>query len=207
MRAATLLLSVALGLGACSSPQAQTQAPADDPPTLAQLFVAERYDELELLAAGVIDDPEQDDRERVAEARFFRALAWLAQDPPGKQPRALFELRKLELEDADLLWGHLAGLHVTALTRVEVLQLTLLELAIEQGHLQVRIDALEGELADRIAERSKREADLAALTRERNDLLEKIDEARKQATVTAARLRELEDELAALKQIDMQREP
>lgn len=201
-----LYLALALALTACAPTQASTRAPVAVAPTLEQLYMDRRYGEVVLLAASVIE-AEAEDRERVAEARFFRALAWLAHDPPGKQARALLDLRKLEFEHGDLLWGRLAGLHVAALTRVDVLQTTLLELAIEQRDLQARVEVLEQALAELHAERIEREAEHATLARERNELLEQLDETRKQATTLAARLRELEDELAALKQIDMQREP
>ncbi|MFO7566374.1 MAG: hypothetical protein R6X02_27270 [Enhygromyxa sp.] len=205
-----LLVALALGLSACAPAPQRSQAPEVEALTLEQLYLAERYGELVLLAASILEaeaGAEAEEPERAAEARFFRALAWLVQDPPGKHARALLELRQLEFEHPDLLWGRLAGLYVAAMTRVEVLQATLVELAIEQRDLQTRLEALEQSLAELLAERSKREADLAALNRERNQLVEQLEEARKQAVEAAARLRELEDELAALKQIDMQREP
>lgn len=202
----SMVLAAALMLSGCAGERAPTQAPVVEAPTLEELYVARRYGELVLLAASILE-AEHHNPERIAEARFFRALAWLAQDPRGKQAHALHELRKLEFEHPDLLWGRLAALHVAAVTRIEALQATLLELAVERRALQERIDALEQNLADLQVERSKKEAQHAALARERNELVEQLDEARKQATATAARLRELEDELAALKQIDMQREP
>ena len=89
-------------------------------------------------------------------------------------------------------------------TRVDALQATLLELSFEQRALQERIEVLEQSLADVQAER---DAKIDGLQRERNELLEQLDIARAEAKKTAARLRELEGELAALKQIDMQRQP
>ncbi|HLT37282.1 MAG TPA: hypothetical protein VK034_13405 [Enhygromyxa sp.] len=191
---------------ACGRAGAPTHAPVVEPPTLEQLYVDKRYGELVLQAASLIE-AEGGDRQQLAEARFFRALAWLAQDSHGKQSRALLELRKLEFEYPDLLWGRLAALQVAAATRAEVMQATLLELAIEHRDLQARIDELEQSLVELHAELGKRDGEIARLGRERSELTEQLAEAREQVAALTQRVQELEDELAALKQIDMQREP
>lgn len=202
-----LALAAALALTGCARAPRPAAAPVVvEAPTLEQLYLSKRYGELVLQATAILDAG-AGDRERVAEARFYRAIAWLAQDPHGKQARALHDLRKLEFESSDLLWGRIAALYVAAVTRADVLQTTLLELAIEQRDLQTRVEALEHGLAELHAELAERDADLAGLTRERNELVEQLDEAREQAATLVERIRELEAELAALKQIDMQREP
>lgn len=201
-----LLLVAALALSGCARASEPTQAPAVEAATLEQLYLAKRYGELVLLATSVIES-EGESRERVAEARFFRALAWMAQDPYGNQARALLELRTLEFEHADLIWGQLAALQVAAATRVDALQATLFELVGEQRELQARIEALEQRVTELDAQLTERDAEIVKLERELRSLTEQLEQARTDAATTAVRLRELEAELAALKQIDMQREP
>ncbi|HVH99765.1 MAG TPA: hypothetical protein VM869_13680 [Enhygromyxa sp.] len=205
MRIAKLVLLLVLIATACVRPSTHTAAPATEQ-TLQQLYMAERYGEVVLLAASIIDG-EPDERERTAEAHFFRALAWLAQGSHENQARALLELRTLEFEYDDVIWGRVAAHYVATATRVDALQATLLELGVEQRELQGRIEVLEQSLIDVQAELVVRDEKLAALERERDELTEQLEAARVEAAATAARLRELEDELAALKQIDMQREP
>jgi hypothetical protein len=204
MRIAALLLIGSLALSACAHTSERSTTHTEE--TLQQLYLAERYGEL-VLRAGSIIHASPDDRERVAEARFFRALAWMAQDPHANQARALLEFRTLEFEYDDVIWGDVAALYVATATRVDALQATLLELGFEQRALQARIEVLEQSLADVHAELAERDARLEDLQRERNELLEQLDSARAEAKKTVARLRELEGELAALKQIDMQRDP
>lgn len=198
-----VLLAASIMCGCARSPS-PTVAPPEQ--TLQQLYMGERYGEVVLLATSIID-AEASAPERVAEARFFRALAWLANDPHGNQARALLELRTLEFEHADVIWGQVAAHYVATATRVDALQATLLELGVEQRELQGRIEVLEQSLADLQAELTERDEKLAALERERDDLNKQLEAARAEMAATAARLRELEDELAQLKQIDMQREP
>jgi hypothetical protein len=190
----------------CAHPPAPAVAPTAEAATLDRLYLEQRYGELALLAAGVMAD-EAATRERIAEARFFRALAWLAEDPQGNQDRALLELRRLEFEFSDVIWGRLAALHVASATRVQALRATLLELAAEQSAMQVRVEALEQSLADLQGELTERELEIAEFQRARNELLEQLDQERSEMAATSARLRELENELEALKQIDMQRDP
>lgn len=204
MRSAALLLIGTLALSACAHTLEPSTTPTEE--TLQQLYLAERYGELVLRVASIINET-PDDRERVAEARFFRALAWMAQDPHANQARALLEFRTLEFEYDDVIWGDVAALYVATATRVDALQATLLELSFEQRALQERIEVLEQSLADVHGQLAERDAKIDGLQRERNELLEQLDIARAEAKKTAARLRELEGELAALKQIDMQRQP
>lgn len=199
-------IALALTLGACQASPRASARPVVEAPTLEQLYLAGRVGEVVLLAHSVIDAPNQP-RERVAEARFFRALAWLARNPHSNRDRVLFEFRALEFEYADLIWGRLAGHYVADAARIDALQATLLELAVEQRDLLVRIDELEHSLAAVLAKLAERESEVVELERERGDLREQLGSARARAEALAVRLRELEGELAALKQIDMQREP
>jgi chromosome segregation ATPase len=203
MRLVEQVVLAAWILTACASRPEPTKAPET---TLQQLYVAQRHGEVVLMAEAILEsEPEQ--RERVAEARFFRALAWMAQSPHHDQARTLHELRTLEFEFSDQIWGRLAALYVAAATRVDVLQGTLLELGAEQRELKARIEVLDQSLAELQATLGERDTQIAGLERERGELKEQLEDSRAEAAATAARLRELEDELAALKQIDMQREP
>ncbi len=204
--ALTRLLVFGLVSIACVSSPRSARAPVDEPPTLEQLYVDQRYGELVLAAANVID-AEGVVREAVAEARLFRALAWSAVDPHRNQPRVLAELRVLELEYPDLVWGRMAAHLVEQLTRADALQATLLELVLERRELRARIETLEQRLAEVQSELDQADSERVAVGRERAELVEQLELARTQVASTAARVRELEDELAALKQIDMQREP
>jgi chromosome segregation ATPase len=204
MRLARLVLAASV-LSACAGRPEPMAAPVMEP-TLQQLYLAQRHGEVVLMAAAIIEaEPEQ--RERVAEARFFRALAWLAQNPDRNQDRAVHELRKLEFEFSDVIWGRVAALYVAAVTRIDALQATLVELGFEHRELQARIEVLEQSLTELHADLETRDTTISGLERERDEFTKQLEAARTEAAATSARLRELEDELAALKQIDMQREP
>jgi flagellar motility protein MotE (MotC chaperone) len=208
-----------LGLAACKPALAPGAGPNDgvDPdaqitgqiaaqPDLEQLYAAERHGEVVLRATEILqDDP--DDRELVAHARFFRAMSWLEQDRRMPQARALLELRELELEFGDCVWGQIAGAYVDTLLRMYQLQEALLELTLELREHEQQIRTLEQRLAEALTTLAGRDAKLTAVEHERDQLREQLDQAKAKATLNANRILELEAELAALKQVDMQREP
>ncbi len=200
-RAWILVVAAAL---ACARP-GPSEAP-EPAPTLEQLFVAERHAELVRAAEAALAD-EDLPRERVAEARFYRAIAWLAGAPGNARARGLAELRALEFEYPDLIWGRLAELEVAAAGRVEALQATLVELALAQHEAHAELEALARRLAEREAALARTKAEADKLERERADLRAQLEQARARLVEQSAALAELEAELAALKQIDMQREP
>ncbi|KIG14621.1 hypothetical protein DB30_06500 [Enhygromyxa salina] len=203
-----LALGLALGLAlvACKAPLQPATAPASDEPTLEQLYTAGRHGEVVLLATSIIDGhPER--REAVAHARFFRALSWLAQGPRIERARGELELRTLELDHADSVWGKIAAAHASKILRADALQEALLELTLELRELERQTSDLEHALAEAEASVEQRDAKLATLEREREQLRAQLDAAQAAAKLAAGRILALEEELAALKQVDMQREP
>lgn len=201
-----LMSILLLGLGACTPAPAPTIDPVAAEPTLEQLYAERRHGEVVLLATEIVEsDPE--DREAVAHARFFRAMSWVAQDRRVEQARGLLELRALEFEYADFVWGQIAAAYVSKILRADLLQEALLELTLELRDVEQHIRALEQSLAETQATLAQRDTKLTTVERERDQLRVKLDEALAQAELTAGRILELEEELAALKQVDMQREP
>ncbi|PRQ05601.1 hypothetical protein [Enhygromyxa salina] len=204
--AALLGLVLILVAGACHPPPTPVLAPAAAEPTLEQLYTEGRHGEVVLLATAIIDE-HPGRRETVAHARFFRAMSWLAQDRRIERARGELELRALELDYADCVWGQIAGAYASKLFRVDALQSALLELTLELRELEGQISTLEHELAEVEANGEQRDAKLAAVERERDQLRAQLDAAQAGAKLAESRIVALEEELAALKQVDMQREP
>lgn len=201
-----LVLGLPLGLAACKPASGPTIDPVAAEPSLEQLYTAGRHGEVVLLAAELIDaDPE--DRQAVARARFFRAMSWLAQDRQLERARGLLELRTLEAEYADSVWGRIAGAYAGRILRTDLLQEAVLELTLDLRDLEQHIRTLEQSLTEAQTKLEERDTKLAAVERERDQLRVKLDQAAAQAKLTASRITELEEELNALKQVDMQREP
>jgi len=198
-------LIVALGLAACTPSPEPVVAPTAANPTLEQLYMAGRHGEIVAQAAAIIDASV--DAEALAHARFFRAMAWLAQDNRAAQAQAFLELRELELEFSDYVWGRLAAAYVAKYVRAELLQEALLECTLELRGLEHELEVLAQSHAEAVATLGQREAKHSSLEHERDQLKNQLDEVQAKASAAAQRIVILEEELAALKQIDMQRDP
>jgi hypothetical protein len=205
---ARLALSIALmlpALSACEPPPEPSVAPLTTEPTLEQLYTAGRYAELVVLAAATISSTP--DAEILAHARFFRAMAWLAQDERAAQARAFLELRELELQFSDYVWGRIAAAYAAKIVRGEILQEALLECTLDLRALEQEFSELEQRHAETVTALTQREAKQSSLEHEREQLRKQLEEAQVKINAAAARVFALEEELAALKQVDMQRDP
>jgi hypothetical protein len=208
-RLALLLLTLALA-GCHALPGAAVEpSPVEADaaaPTLEQLYAARRYGEVVLTATGILEAGAEDP-ELVAHARFFRALARLAQGGHNGRARGLAELRELELEHPESAWARVAAAYVAHIARADALQGALVELTLELRELRKLVASLEQQLAETEAEAARKSADLASMQNERSQLRERLGEVEAQATSAARRIVALEEELAGLKRIDMQRDP
>jgi chemotaxis protein MotB len=210
MKSPALLLTLALAgchalPGAAVEPSSPNEAEAAAP-TLEQLYAAHRYGEVVLMATGIVEAG-TDDPELVAHARFFRALARLAQGGRGVQARGIAELHELELELPDSAWGRVAAAYMAHISRADALQEALVEFTLELHELRGLVASLEQQLAEAEAETARKSADLASVQSERSQLRERLAEVEAQAASAARRVAALEEELAGLKRIDMQRDP
>jgi hypothetical protein len=208
-RGARIAIVLVLALAACKPASAPPITPVAAAPSLDQLhhlYMTGRHGEAVLMATAIVQG-NPDDREIVAHARLFRAMSWLEQDRRVEQARALLELRELELQYGDHVWGQLAAAYVDKILRADLLQEALLELTLELRELEQEIRGLELILAQTQAELATRDAKMSSVEQERDHLREQINAAKVKAKLDAGRILELEAELAALKQVDMQREP
>lgn len=147
------------------------------------------------------------DPEAVAKTRFFRAVARIAIGNLAAKELARRELWQLEHEYASSVWGMLARLYLGEVSRGRVLRQTILHAGAELHHAQERIAELEGDLAQLGEQNAELQQTLTAMKEERARLQWQVKEAQEKSAAQEARVRELEEELAALKRIDMQRQP
>lgn len=213
-RRTRLMLGAALVLAACpAKPEpidpgtfsSSSRTTPSTPAALELLFAAGRYGEVVAYSTQALAKVESTGH--AAHLRLLRALARLSQHARSDQERGLTELRELELEFPDLVWGRMAALYVAQLTRADVLHESMLQAGVELRQLQDRIRVLEAEIADARSGEAHRQAKLSAIEGDREQLRKQLDEVQIRATAQVRRIAELEEELAALKRIDMQREP
>lgn len=145
--------------------------------------------------------------EVIAKAQFLRAVARLAVGNPQAKELAKQELWRLEHEHATTLWGVLARLYLGEVTRGRVLRQTILHAGVELHRARERIGELEDELARAGDKHAELERTLTALKEERARLQWQLKEAQDKNAAQETRVRTLEESLAALKRIDMERQP
>ncbi len=143
----------------------------------------------------------------IARAQFLRAVARLAVGNPEAKELAKQELWRLEHEHSTTLWGVLARLYLGEVTRGRVLRQTILHAGAELHRARERIGELESELARVGDNNAELEQTLTALKEERGRLQWQLKELQDKNTAQETRIRDLEESLAALKRIDMQRQP
>lgn len=186
-----------------TTPVPPIEAPTEPDPD--RLFAEGRF---EAAVAAYTDAlaTELDPSERTR-LRLFRALALRARGDRHGNRLALEALREIEHQQERTIWGRIARLFVDEMAREEALRDTVLQAAARLRDVQAEVEALEAQLAERDELLEEQRSNLANLKEERSRLAGQLSEAEAQAEKQAARLQELERELAALKQIDMQRQP
>lgn len=192
------------GCAATAPPPARQSAP---PPRVNAdaLFVRGAFTEA---IAEYDDELRRDPHPRsVAKNQFLRAMARLGSGNPEQKRRALEELWLLEHEHAGSLWGTLARAHLAEIARGTVLRQAVQQAGVDLHVARERAAELEAELL-RVGDVNAELQVLLASTRdERAKLQRRLDEAAEQGRTREERLRELENELSALKRIDMERQP
>ena len=196
-----LALVLALVCGCSSAPSAPTaSSPRRAKPTADELFVQGRYAD-----AATAYQRELERGERVVELQIFKLFALLASEAPSWT--FVDELRALERAYPRSRWGHVAGVVASEIDRGTVLRQAVMAAGADLRAAEQRVEALDQKVATLTTQTSEQQAAIAALREERTRLQQQVRELEEHATGRDAKLRELEAELAALKQVDMQRSP
>lgn len=143
----------------------------------------------------------------VARLRLFRALARLDCRSTRSTRDAFIELRSVERDYPDRMWGRIARVFIDEVVREQALQQSLARSEAEAAQLTDRITTLERELLVSQTDVSEQKLALVSLRSERRKLQASLEQLTEQADAQRVRLKELEAELAGLKSIDMAREP
>jgi chromosome segregation ATPase len=201
MRLSFVIMAVALASCASSPPPPQASLPrADRELTADELFARGRY-------AAAVDAYRNEVKrgERVAEMRAMALVAQLAQRAPGSSLVA--DLRSVEREFPSSRWGRIAGIIASEIDRGTVLRQAVMAAGADLRAANASVTELEARVAALTAQASDQQALVASLKEERTRLQAQIKDADERATAKDTRIHELEAELLALKQIDMERSP
>lgn len=196
-----LALVVALVCGCASAPSTPTaSSPRSTKPTADDLFVHGRYAD-----AATAYERELELGERVVELQIFKLFALLASEAPSWT--LVDELRTLERTYPRSRWGHVAGVLASEIDRGTVLRQAVMAAGADLRAAEQRVEDLTQKIATLTTLTAEQQAAIASLRDERTRLQQQARELEEHATDRDAKLRELEAELAALKQVDMQRPP
>jgi chromosome segregation ATPase len=201
-----LLVGTALGLLlGCAGPkppplQAAPARPDPDASFALGRFSAAiaEYEELERTA----NDPDA-----ALRSRFLAAMARLALDDLAEGSEAQKTLRRIEREHPASLWGAVSRVYLAELARGVVLHQAVLRSGVELHENKERIAAYEATLSSAETDFRELQAAFTVAREERAKFQTQLKEAQVSIASLEERIRELESELAALKQIDMKRQP
>lgn len=199
MKCALFLAGVAVGLGACQTPPPVRPLDAAD-----RLFVAGDPDAADAYAAAASKAVDSNDELR---ARFFALLARRATATPTESAAMQEALRSFAGEASSTPWGRLAGLYADEMARTDALQQAVLRAGADLAQRDGHIAALERTLV----ERGEQNEELSLLIVELKDDREKQARAQREfeelLSSRADAIVKLENELEALKRIDLSRTP
>jgi chromosome segregation ATPase len=164
------------------------------------LFVAGRY--AEAIKAYRL---ELQRGERVVEIETLVAIARLANQTPAAE--VADELHRLERTYPRSRWGKIAGALAGEIDRGTVLRQAVMAAGVDLRGTQDKLDQLTQKLTEATAQQADQQAAIAALRDERGKLQHQVKDLEDRATAQETHIKELEAELAALKQVDMQRSP
>jgi len=194
-------LALALGCGCSSAPSAPTaSSPRRAKPTADELFAQGRYAD-----AAVAYERELERGERVVELQMFKLFAKLASETPGWT--LVDELHAIERTYPRSRWGHVAAVLASEIDRGTVLRQAVMAAGADLRAAEQRVEELTQKVTALTTQTTEQQAAIATLREERGKLQQQVRELEEAATARDARIRELEAELAALKQVDMQRSP
>lgn len=141
------------------------------------------------------------------EAARARLLGTLVELKLQKSARALEELRHVAYQNPGSTWGLFAGMLADEMGRAKVLRETLIQTGAELHEMRQSLATQAQTLESVQRESAEQQAELASLKEERMKLQAQTREANERSALLLKRARELEQELDALKHIDMQRQP
>lgn len=196
-RAAAALL--ALGLGACQTPPPVRPLDAAD-----RLFVAGAPAAADAYVAAASQAVDSNDELR---ARFFALLARRAEATPVESDAMQEALRAFAAEASSTPWGRLAGLYADEMARTDALQQAVLRAGADLAQRDERIAALERTLIERGEQSEQLSALIAELKDERERQARAQRELEELLSSRADAIVKLENELEALKRIDLSRTP
>ncbi|HEY1101440.1 MAG TPA: hypothetical protein VGF99_21050, partial [Myxococcota bacterium] len=140
-------------------------------------------------------------------ARFFALIARRVGSGPEHFDDAMNALRAFAAEASSSQWGRLAGLYANEMGQIDALRRTVLRAGADLAAFETRIDVLERELSNRDLLVGELQTQMTAMKDERTQLQRSVRELEELLQSRAAKLVDLENELEALKRIDMQRTP
>lgn len=141
------------------------------------------------------------------EAARARLLGTLVDLKLQRSERALEELRYIAYQNPGSTWGLFAGMLADEMGRARVLRETLIQTGAELHEMRQSLATHAQTLESVRKESAEQQAELAALKEERMKLQAHARDANERSAQLLKRARELEQELDALKHIDMERQP
>jgi hypothetical protein len=186
-------------VGACQTPPPVRPLDAAD-----RLFVAgdpAAADAYAAAAPRIIDSNEE------LRARFFSLLARRAIAPATESGAMQLALRSFAAEASSTPWGRLAGLYADEMARTDALQQAVLRAGADLAQRDERIAALERTLVERGAQSDELSAVIVELKDEREKQARAQRELEELLSSRADAIVKLENELEALKRIDLARSP
>lgn len=209
-RGGLLVAVVACALGGSASCATSGAAPAPEPqvevpPSGDELFTAGNYAEAIVAYGRELEGmAEADERARV---RLFRALARLAEGDARGEQDAMAELRAVELRYGTSLWGRIARIYILEITRRDALREAIMQAGAELRETEQHVQQLQHRLLTVQTLADDQERAIGSLKDERKKLQRQLEGVTEQAQAQSERILELQQELEALKQIDMRRKP
>lgn len=192
-------LAMTCTLMACATPQHGPMVQAD------AAFAGGRHNEAASAYASVAERSK--DKDEALRARLFALLAQRAASGPDNLDRVLSELRSMAVSAGHSPWGRLAGIYADEIAQGEALRWALQRAGADLGTRDVRIANVESELSKKEQEATDLFASLEAMKDERAQQQRSVKELEEQLVTKEASIANLEAELAALKRIDMSRDP
>jgi hypothetical protein len=194
-----VVVVVAIVVGAC-----QTPPPVRPLDTADRLFVAGDPAAADAYAAAAAAATDSNDELR---ARFFTLLARRATATPTESGAMQAALRAFAGEASSTPWGRLAALYADEMARTDAIQQAVLRAGAELAQRDERIAALERTLVERGTQNEQLSALIAELKDEREKQARAQRELEELLSSRADAIVKLENELEALKRIDLSRTP
>jgi hypothetical protein len=182
----------------------QTPPPVRPLDTADRLFVVGDPGAADAYAAAA---PKIVDSNEELRARFFALLARRAIAPPTESGAMQQALRAFAGEASSTPWGRLAALYADEMARTDALQQAVLRAGADLAQRDERLAALERTLAERGTQSDELSALIVELKDERDRQARAQRDLEELLSSRADAIVKLENELEALKRIDLARTP